>query len=88
MLAYKSSKNLKSFLVSAKLPSLDCTIETTPTSNLRVEYTPISSIETNNEDRQSWTFVIIYTLRIYHFIYHFKIIILNVLYLHNILNKH
>ena len=53
MLAYKSNRNLKSFLVRAKLPSLDCTIETNPTSNLRVEYTPISSMETDNKDRQS-----------------------------------
>ena len=56
MLAYKSNRNLKSFLVRAKLPSLDCTIETTPTSNIRVIYTPISSIENDNEDRQSWAF--------------------------------
>ena len=53
MLAYKSNRNLKSFLVRAKLPSLDCAIETTPTSNLRVEYTPISSMKTDNKDRQS-----------------------------------
>ena len=53
MLAYKSNRNLKSFLVRAKLPSLDCAIETTPTSNLRVEYTPISSMKTDSKDRQS-----------------------------------
>ena len=53
MLAYKSNKNLKSFLVRSKLPSLDCNIETTPIGNLTVEYTPISNIETNYEDRQS-----------------------------------
>ena len=53
MLSYKSNKNLKSFLVRAKLPSLDCTTETTPTSNLTLEYTPIPSSTTDNEDRQS-----------------------------------
>ena len=53
MLAYKSNKNLKSFLVRSKLPPLDCNIETTPIGNLTVEYTPISNIETNYEDRQS-----------------------------------
>ena len=53
MLSYKSNKNLKSFLVRAKLPSLDCTTETTPTSNLTLEYTPIPSSTTDNEDRLS-----------------------------------
>ena len=49
LLAYKSNKNIKSFLVRAKLPSLDCITETTPLSKLSLEYTPI---RVHNEDRQ------------------------------------
>lgn len=49
MLAYKSNRNIKSFLVRAKLPSsLDCTIKTNPSSNLSLEYTPL--LEDTTED--------------------------------------
>ena len=49
MLAYKANKNIKSFLVRAKLPSLDCNIKTNPLSSLPLEYTPITT-ETSAED--------------------------------------
>ena len=49
MLAYKANRNIKSFLVRAKLPSLDCNIETHPPSSLPLEYTPIAT-ETTAED--------------------------------------
>ena len=48
LLAYKSNKNLKSFLVRAKLPSLDRNSETELPSDLSLEFTPIPS--TNMED--------------------------------------
>ena len=54
MLTDKSNKNLKSFLVKSKLPSLDCNIETTPIRDLKIKYTPISNIEANYENRRSW----------------------------------
>ena len=49
MLAYKANRNIKSFLVRAKLPSLDCNTETHPPSSLPLEYTPIAT-ETTAED--------------------------------------
>ena len=42
MLAYKSNKNIKSFLVRSKLPpSLDCINKTDLPNNVSLEYTPI-----------------------------------------------
>ena len=49
MLAYKSNKNLKSFLVRSKLPpSLDCINKTDIPSIIQLEYTPI--LEQQTED--------------------------------------
>ena len=48
LLAYKSNKNLKSFFVRAKLPSLDRNSETELPSDLSLEFTPIPS--SNMED--------------------------------------
>ena len=40
MLSYKSNKNIKSFLVRAKLPSLNCENEVTPLNEFALDYTP------------------------------------------------
>ena len=41
MLSYKTNKNIKHFLVRARLPSLDCHTEATPLNQYSLEYTPL-----------------------------------------------
>ena len=43
MLSYKTNRNIKSLLVKAKLPSLDCQTEATPLNEFILEYTPFPS---------------------------------------------
>ena len=41
MLSFKSNKNMKSFLVRARLPSLDCDPKASPLHEFALEYTPL-----------------------------------------------
>ena len=43
MLSYKSNKNVRSLLVRAKLPPLDCDNEATTLNEFELEYTPLSN---------------------------------------------
>ena len=41
MLSFRSNKNIKSLLVRARLPSLDCDPEAPPLHEFALEYTPL-----------------------------------------------
>ena len=44
MLSYKSNKNVRSLLVRAKLPSLDCDNEAATINEFEFEYTPLPNL--------------------------------------------